>query len=392
MDFDQHASLERHIIELIDLAGEMARGRDEANQKIAELEDRLKSNAREMDKLKKERIEERETNMQRDRKHQDEKAQVALEMERLRTLNEELEAKCELFRTQNEAIQAARNQAQSQGSVPTSSSGAGQRLSHLVTKEIIDQVTEVHEYLKALEARATTVCTNAAQTELRITEMAKLAETSRDLLLRSQHELEATRASHREAISKSRVDAAKISALQLDVEGLQEQVNRLREEIAKLNHNRRTLELELERTKVTVATSILPLLEKEKHQASASLVSSEKSIAHNPGQSQSVADAAAATGCIAPMLTASQKEPTSLAITLESESSVGPEVRSCETADFQTTGQTLCPQGSVEPSASQPPLVLETNHLPQVDHKPLPDQAERAPIDPTSTITRDDVA
>ena len=263
MDFEHHSQVEAQLLIFIELASDIARGRDENQQKLNQLEGKFQESIRELDRIKRERIEEREANTHKVRKLTEEKAIVLMEVERLKIQKEEIEAKVESYRQQNESLHASLVQFQQQStSFNSSSNGAQQRLSSLVTKEVIDQVAALHESLKALESRSSTIASNAAKAEARSIETAALAESTIELLKQSQDQLAQVKAAQRESIIKSRSDAIVISALKLDGEGLQEQVNRLREEVASVNQNRRALESELERTKLTIASSIIPILEK----------------------------------------------------------------------------------------------------------------------------------
>lgn len=267
MDLENNSKLETSLLDLIDLASQAVRQKEEARRKSLKLEEKINDLQKDLDKLKKERMDEREMYITKERNLHSEKTSLFLEVEKSRCTNEELMAKVEYFRNQAEGLQAtaAMMQQHQQGggsasfcSMPNQSN----RLPHLVAKEVVEQIREIHENLKALESRASTLTSQATMADSRATEMERTVDKSKVSLKLCQNQLENLQRAHKETLAKSRADATTISALHLDVEGLQEQVNRLKEEVANLSQHRRNLENELERTKLTVATSLVPLLEK----------------------------------------------------------------------------------------------------------------------------------
>ena len=180
-----------------------------------------------------------------------------------------MEAKCESYRAQNETLQLSLTTLQngsssSMSSTSVSQTSAGNRLSNIVNKEIIDQITNLHETLKQLETRISAVAANAVQAEARNADINKVLKEAQDLVTRSKAQQEQLRHELKNALAKIRADAVTISSKTLDVESLQEQVNRFKEEIATLNQQRRNLETELEHTKLMIATTLVPLCEAAK--------------------------------------------------------------------------------------------------------------------------------
>jgi DNA repair exonuclease SbcCD ATPase subunit len=262
VDLGLHSTFESQLLNLIEVATQMARGREEARQRMDQLEVKLKVAQTELERTKRERAEERDANQAKERKHSDETSNLLIQLEKAKSQMEELTAKCGSYKSQNETLEASLAQLQSTGT-----GGVGQprtnRLSQLVNKEVIEQVTSIQDHVKQLEQRISTMAANASLAESKASEMSKLLVASDDTVRRSKVQLEQVRAANCEAGLRIRTDAATISSLTLDIENLQEQVNRFKEETASLGQQRRNLESELERIKFSIASSLLATLEKE---------------------------------------------------------------------------------------------------------------------------------
>ena len=264
-NFISQSKFETNLIGLIELASQQSRKENELTEKIEFLEKKLKDSSYLIEKLKKERTEEREMHSSKERRSNEEKIQCTSEVERLKVLNEELSTKTETLRSQNEQLQLSLLQKQQQEqNAHFQGHQSGERLSQLVSQDTLQQLNDIHEVVKLLEKKVATVSSLVTKAEVRALEMGHLLESSKDALGKSQKQLETAKASYREASLRCREDSMIISALRLDNENLQEQNKLLREEVASSNQTRRNLEAELEKTKLTVANSILAILEKEK--------------------------------------------------------------------------------------------------------------------------------
>lgn len=255
--------LERLISDLHETADVFYREREDALQRLAAAEFQLNNLQSTLQRSKQEQMDMRETLATREKKLQEERASALLESERIKTSNEELKARLESFRFQNEQLQKATAATVGSSGMPTTNAGQQQqqRISNLVTKEVIDQLNAVHDALKALEARTLQVGASTKLADNRAMETSKTVENSTLLVQKAHNEVALLRTQLREANQKSRADAASISSLQLDLEVAQEETNRLREEVASLVQARRQLESELDKTKATIASSLMPLLE-----------------------------------------------------------------------------------------------------------------------------------
>lgn len=250
--------LERLISDLYEVADGLFRDKQDLADKLARAEKELEAAQTLQTKLKHSEHESREQALVQEKRSQEERATTVLELETLKTSNEELKARLESFRFQNEQLQA-----KPPGPTPPPPQQQ-QHLSNLVAKEVIDQLNAVHDALKALEVRTAQIGAGAKLADGRALEMAKTLASANECLLRAQSEVASLRSAQAALTSKARSDCAAIFSLTLDLEVSNEQANRLREEVAVLGKARRAVEAELEATKLTIATSLVPLLEQAK--------------------------------------------------------------------------------------------------------------------------------
>jgi chromosome segregation ATPase len=84
-------------------------------------------------------------------------------------------------------------------------------------QEVIDQLSEIHDALKALEAKTSMTTAGLRTADTRAVDANHAMEASHELLRKAKTEVETIRSQYREAQSKMRNDAMTLSALQLDV-------------------------------------------------------------------------------------------------------------------------------------------------------------------------------
>ncbi|KAH9252978.1 hypothetical protein BASA81_009134 [Batrachochytrium salamandrivorans] len=251
--------LERLISDLYEVADGLFKDKQGLADKLARAEKELETTQTIQTRLKQSEHESREQALAQEKRSQEERTAMVLELEKLKTSNEELKARLESFRFQNEQLQA-----KPPGLAPQQQQQQQQQLSNLVAKEVIDQLNAVHDALKALEVRTVQIGAGAKLADGRAMEMSKTLASANESLLRAKNEVANLRSAQATLTLKARSDCATIFSLKLDLEVSNEQANRLREEVAVLGKARRAVEAELEATKLTIATSLVPLLEQAK--------------------------------------------------------------------------------------------------------------------------------
>lgn len=264
-DLIQYSLLETKLLDLVRLANTLAKAKDDAEAKAEDVERKNKEWQAEVERMRKAKVEEKESLALQERRAFEEKLQLAAECERLRIANAETNAAIKALQGENE--QLARNTGNAgaaigsaaESTLSTSATKAASTLSHMLAREVIDQLSIFGESLKEIERKCTMLQANVILADAKAAESAGAVDKANDLVDRAKERVQILQAANHDLSARSRMDASKISSLKLDVETLQEHVQSLGQQVSVGHRARLTLETEMEKSKIAVATTLMTL-------------------------------------------------------------------------------------------------------------------------------------
>lgn len=253
------------MLELISQGSEMARQLEAERNANRELKAELKEKTASLQAAGEEAKRATEQSFLMEKNLKEERIRASTELQQSLVANDELKTKLEVTFEQLHELQAKcqtlSHEAQGQTQQPSSSLLCETRIAQkLLTEESAQHLSRVLQSLNSLESRFVSANTRAEECQVRAQQSMRLVVQSTNQLKECHDRLQLARTAHMEYVSRSRKDAWTISRLQLDIEGLKEQITRYEEEIGNLHRNRRKLEAELHQHKLELTTSLRPLI------------------------------------------------------------------------------------------------------------------------------------